>query len=196
MFVQLFADPVGGGHLRVGPGGTTVDLRGGRGPWARFLLEAEPSGDGLRFQSVGHRDAGRPRFLSSGSAELGSRVQWFSVADAPSDPSARFHLVAAEAVSGVPTSGGPSTCAASSSDYSAALSPAQKEEFRLEGVLLLPSLVNGTLVDNALRAINAHLGQGGFAWDGETRAMQMASPSDGAEDANPQPVDRGQLDGG
>ena len=104
-------------------------------------------------------------------------------------------------------------------DHSDALSAAQKEEFRREGVLLLPGLVDRALVDNALRAINAHLGQvplllhtalprrptttstsrpkydlptptydlptatylqqGGYAWDEETRSMQMASPSNG-----------------
>jgi len=149
-----------GGNLRIKANGH-VDLEGGRGPWAQFLVEAAEDGALIRLKSVGHHQqfsqsvyltaATDGGFLQSGSG--GDPGSWFSMV-----PVGESHCVtpAAMDVSDAAHTARPPAAME--------LTAEQKQEFARDGVLVLKSLIPSALTEDALRTINAQLGAGRGAW--------------------------------
>ena len=190
------------GHLRITAKGA-VDFGGGRGPWAQFLVEV--AGTSVRIKSVGHQQKyDRDVYLEVRDGQMAAGV------------GSLFSMVADDG-----------TCSSHEPEHSAAemapavappvmaLSAEQRAAFMRDGCLLLRDVVSSDLVDEAMRAINAHLGSGSawsadeggkesISWGGvgkspALRDLLVASPALGVAEQllgpvrNPQEANGGQI---
>jgi len=152
-------------HLRIAAGGRQVDFEGGKGPWARFsLLPAAGSGE-VCLQSVGHKERGRSLFLALRPTPTEDGAATFAASPSATETGSAFavRMISGECAA-TPLTPPTATPLAPRAPPAYALSPAQRRQFAEDGFLHLPGLVGRVLVEEALRAVNAHLGLGAAAW--------------------------------
>lgn len=179
----LLATPTDGGHLRIGPGARRVDFQGGRGPWARFVMEEDA--EGYRIKNVGHANKGADIYLAG--YDTAGELTFSIVSQAASAPVFLLMPIEGEEIAVMDMDLGgadknyPPWMTSVTSAPQLLLSDEMKAQFVSDGYLVLRGAVSQQLVEDALRTINSTLGEGPSAWreddDGKQKLATDGHPS-------------------